>query len=82
MAKPVAPMSLRPGEASKALGIHRSTLYRLEKSGRIKMERPTNGITLINIEEINRFRNHVSAPTAADASVERPDIRPTERPKQ
>ncbi len=48
-------IALRPTQAAKALGVHRSTLYRLEKKGKIKMDRPTDGITLITMEEVKRF---------------------------
>lgn len=50
----VRPFALRPADAAKALSIDRSTLYRMEKQGRIFMSR-SGGITWVPVSEIERL---------------------------
>ncbi|MDD3775679.1 MAG: hypothetical protein PHV08_06970 [Sulfurovaceae bacterium] len=48
---------LRPKEAAIFLGVGLSTFWRYVKQEKIKTSKLTSGVTIIAIDELNRFAN-------------------------
>lgn len=48
---------LRPKEAALFLGVGLSTFWRYVKQNKIKTSKLTTGVTIVAIDELNRFAN-------------------------
>jgi len=48
---------MRPKEAANFLGVGLSTFWRYVSQGKIQTSKLTSGVTIIAIDELNRFAN-------------------------